>query len=420
MPDPSFSPATALFILGGCVIAQGFFSGSEIALVAADRLVLKSRADAGDAAAARVLAMLQRPTRLVSTCIVGIAIASVAGATVLTEALSPYTQSPSIWVAVLIPPVTILFSEMVPKSASHQRATEWAMRVAPIIGGLEVLLRPGLWLIERTTRLVMRALGVRDGDSQTVRREDIQLLLDNSPSADIRADEREMILRVFNFSETLVQDAMRPLIEVMAISENASVEEAAHMAIEQGFSRLPVYRKRVDRIVGVVMHADLMFAQDPAIPVGKVMRDILFVPEAKRVDELFIELRRKRQRLAVVVDEYGGAVGLISIEDILEEIVGDIEDEFDRRRPALRRGPDGLWTASGRVETEALLAETSFELPEGDYETLAGFVLSRLGSVPPVGATLVHEGWTLTVTKATDRAIIELTLAPPVRAAAPR
>lgn len=409
------NPGTALAVLTTCILAQGFFSGSEIALVAADRLVLKSRSDSGDAAAGRVLAMLQRPTRLVSTCIVGIAIASVAGATVLTEALSPYSESPSLWVAFLFPPVTVLFAEMIPKSAFHQRATEWAMRVAPVIGTLEIALRPGLWVIERVTRFVMRALGVRDGDGQSVRREDIQLLLDSSPSADIRADEREMILRVFNFSETLVQDAMRPLIEVVAVSENATVEEATNVAIEHGFSRLPVYRKRVDRIVGVVMHADLMAADDSAMAVGRVMREILIIPEAKRVDELFKELRKRRQRLAVAVDEYGGAVGLISIEDILEEIVGDIEDEFDRRRPLLRRSGEGIWTASGRVETEALLAETTFELPDGDYETLAGFVLSRLGTVPSVGASLTHDGWTISVTKATDRAIVELTLASPPR-----
>lgn len=402
-------------LLAICVLAQAFFSGSEIALVAADRLLLQSRAEEGDAGAIRALNLLLRPTRLIATCLVGVATASVAGATILTNALGPYTDRPSLWVALLFPPVTVLFAEMIPKSAFHQRATQLAPVVAPLIAAMATVLRPAHFLIERATRAILQLLGVKEGQGESVRREDIELLLDNSPSGDIQAAEREMILRVFHFSETLVQDAMRPLIEVVAVPETASIKEASAAAVEHGFSRLPVYRKRVDRIVGVVMHSDLMFAPDANAPVGATMHEVLIVPETKRVDELFIELRRKRQRLAVVVDEYGGAVGLISIEDILEEIVGDIEDEFDRRRPALRRSGESQWTVSGRVESESLLSTTGFEMPEGDYETLAGFLLARMGRVPPAGEVLLHEGWTLTVTKANDRAILEVCLAAPAR-----
>jgi CBS domain containing-hemolysin-like protein len=229
-----------------------------------------------------------------------------------------------------------------------------------------------------------------------------------------------MILRVFNFSETEVQDAMVPLIEVVAVAETATVDEAAALAVEHGFSRLPVYRRRVDRIVGVVNHSDLMFVDDGSLPVQRVMHDLVYVPETKRVDQLFLELRRKRQRLAVVVDEYGGAVGLISIEDILEEIVGDIEDEFDRRRPLVRKTGEREWTASSRVEAEALLSVTGFEMPEGDYETIAGFLLSRLGHVPAVGEVLSWEGWTLTVSKANERAILEVVMVAPARPAGSR
>ncbi len=411
---------TTAVVMLTCLVAQAFFSGSEIALVAADRLLLRSRADEGDAGARRVLALLERPTRLVSTCLVGTAVASVAGTTVLTTTLGQWVGSPSLWVAAIYPPVTVLFCEMIPKSAFHQRATVAAPLVAPVIGALAWGLRPALWVIERFTRLVTLALGVKDNAGEGVRREDIQLLLDSSPTGDIHAEEREMILRVFNFSETLVQDAMVPLIEMVAVSENATVDEAAQAAVEHGFSRLPVYRKRVDRIVGVVNHSDLMFAPDGALPVQRVMHDVVYVPETKRVDQLFLELRRKRQRIAVVVDEYGGAVGLISIEDILEEIVGDIEDEFDRRRPLVRKSGESEWTASARVEGESLHTTTGFEMPEGDYETVAGFVLARLGHVPAVGERVLHEGWTITVSKANERAILEVTLLAPERPPAPR
>ncbi|MBM4391681.1 MAG: HlyC/CorC family transporter [Deltaproteobacteria bacterium] len=414
------SLSTGLLLLLGCIVTQGFFSGSEISLVAADRLLLRSRAEEGDAGAGRALALLDRPTRLVSTCLIGTAIASVGGTTVLTVLLADLVGQPGLWVALLYPPVTVLLCEMIPKSAFQQRATTAAPLVAPVISAVATVLRPALWLIERFTRLVTSALGVKDDHDAGVRREDIQLLLDTSPTGDIHAEEREMILRVFNFSETEVQDAMRPLIEVVAVPETATVDEAAALAVEHGFSRLPVYRKRVDRIVGMVNHADLMFSNDGQSPVQKVMHEVLYVPETKRVDQLFLELRRKRQRIAIVLDEYGGATGLISIEDILEEIVGDIEDEFDRRRPLLRKSGEGEWTLSGRVETEQLLAATEFDLPEGDYETIAGFLLARLGHVPTVGEKLVYDGWTITVTKANERAILEVTVAAPPRPSAAR
>jgi CBS domain containing-hemolysin-like protein len=201
---------------------------------------------------------------------------------------------------------------------------------------------------------------------------------------------------------------MVPLIDVVSVAESATVSEATAIAAEHGFSRLPVYRRRVDRMVGVVTHSDLLFAPDPNAPVGAVMHEVVFAPETKRVDQLFLELRRRRQRLAIAVDEYGGGVGVISIEDILEELVGDIEDEFDRRRPVIRRSGEREWVASARLESEALQAATGFELPEGDYETVAGFVLARLGHVPAVGERVTHAGWTFEVSKANERAVLEL------------
>jgi len=418
----------AVILLLGCILMQGFFAGSEIALMGADRLVLKSKADGGDAASARVLAVLERPSRLVSTCLTGVAVATVTGTTafawIVENALAAAGRSgdSSTWlVALLFPPITVIFCELIPKSLFHQYATLLAPRVVVPIVAIATVLRPMLWVTEGITRGLMRALGMKDGDGHpSVRREDIQLLIDNSPSGDIRAEEREMILRVFSFSEKLVQDAMVPLIEVVAVPETATVAEAVAVAAEQGFSRLLVYRKRIDRIVGVVMHSDLMFAADAAVLVGTIMHEVVYVPETKRVDELFIELRRKRQRLAVAVDEYGGGVGLISIEDILEELVGDIEDEFDRRRPLVRRSGENEWSASGRVEAEALREITGFEMPEGDYETVAGFLLGRLGHVPAAGEKVLCQGWTLEVTKANERAILEVTLRAPVVRASPQ
>jgi CBS domain containing-hemolysin-like protein len=402
------SPSTELILVAFCIVLQGFFSGSEIAIVGSDRLVLRSRSDNGDAAAKRVLKLLERPTQLVGTCLIGTNTATIAGATMMAHLLGQLGDVPELLVVAVYTPITIIFSEMVPKSIFQQYANTLAPIVSRPISALSVALSPALWALEHATRIIMTLLGAKGAQVHAVRREDIQLLLDSATTTDIHEEEKEMILRVFNFSETQVADAMVPLIEVVGVPETATCGEARSVMIEHGFSRLVVYRKRIDRLVGMVMHSDLLFAPDDARPVGSVMHEIMYVPETKRVDELFVDLRRKRQRLAVAVDEYGGAVGLISIEDILEEIVGDIEDEYDRRRPLVRKMGERQWVASGRVEAEDLLGTTGFEMPEGDYETLAGFLLTQLGHVPAAGERLVWGRFVLTVALANERAILEV------------
>lgn len=397
-----------LILIAVLILIQGFFSGSEMAIVSSDRLVLKNRADEGDAGAVRVLALLARPARLVGTCLIGTNLALIAGSTVAAHVMHQLGDMPEIVVVLVFTPLTIVFAELLPKSVYRANATRIAPVVAPILTAISVVFSPALIAVEWLSRWVMRSLGAGETEPNTVRREDIRLLLNNAEKTDIHADEKAMILRVFHFSETLVQDAMVPLIEVIGIPETATCDEAAAMMVEAGFSRMPVFRKRIDRIVGQVTHSDLLFAADGNAAVGSVMQEILFVPETKPVDATFLDLRRKRKRLAVAVDEYGGAVGMISIEDILEEIVGDIDDEFDRRRPVVRRVGEKEWVASGRVEGERLQAATGFSTPSGDYETLAGFLLTRFGHVPAVGERITWGTFVFTVTLANERAILEV------------
>jgi CBS domain containing-hemolysin-like protein len=404
-----------------CVLVEAAFSGSEIAIVASDRLVLRRRAEAGDTGAARVLRMLEQPARLVGTCLIGTNLAIITGATLSAHVISLIAGGGSeLWVILTYTPLTIIFGEMLPKSVFHQHATQVAPIVARPLAALQVVLWPALWSAEKVTQAAMGLAGASGTPAHAVRREDIMLMLDANAtsSPDLQQEEREMAQRVLNFCEKSVQEAMVPLIEVTGVSESATVEEAAALLVDQGFSRMPVYRKRVDRIVGLVHQMDVLFAADRAVPVSAIMREIMIVPESKRVDQLFVDMRRKRQGLAVAVDEYGGAVGIITLEDILEEIVGDIGDEFDSRRPMVRRSGEREWVASGRTEAETLHDVAGFELPEGDWETLAGFVLAQLGHVPAVGERLTTStGWTLAVARANERAILEVTLVAPVLAA---
>jgi putative hemolysin len=401
---------TELLLALACVLVQAFFAGSEIAVVSADRLALQARADDGDARARRALRLLERPSRFVGVCLLGANLATVTGASLVSHALHRHGVTSELAAIALFTPITVIFAEVVPKSLFHRHANTLAPSLA---APLEWVMRgaaPILWLGETLEHAVLAMLGVRAHDPHAVKREDIRMLLETEGAGDMQAEEKEMIRRVFDFSETRVEDAMVPLIEVAAIPADSTIDEAIAVMVEQGWSRMPVYRERIDDIVGMVSHHDLLFAPEGTTHVLGVTKDVTYVPETTRVEDVFRQLTARRQRLAVVVDEYGGAVGILSIEDIVEEIVGEIDDEYDGKRPNVRRANDREWMASGRAEAEALHAVTGFAMPDGDYETLAGFLLAHMGHVPAVGERYTWGGWTFTITSANGRAILEVTM----------
>ena len=252
------------------------------------------------------------------------------------------------------------------------------------------------------------ALGGPTQAEHGITREGLKLLLQAAKETDLTAEDRQLLERVFAFPEGDVQDAMVPLISVVAISKDLTVAQAMDTMIDSSHSRLAVYQDRVDRICGLIHHHDLLCIDDWSLPVGTVMRPPLFVPESMKLDDLLMELKRTRQHMAVAVDEYGGAVGIITIEDLLEELVGEIQDESDDALDLVRRNGERQWIASGRAEREHLEQACGLSFPEGDFETLAGFILSRLGRIPKPGESVKHDGFNLTVAKASDRAVLEV------------
>ena len=403
---------TALVAIAICIALEGFFSGSEMAMVSADRLKLRQRAAEGRHGAVLVLRMLERPERVLGTCLIGTNLCVVTAATIAThQAASQETLEPALLASLLLTPVVLILAEMVPKSIYQFHADLLAPIVARPLLWISWLFTPGLWIVQALDRLLRRIVPASEGvGDQPVSREEIRLLVDSEERGTIDDDERQLIRKVLEFSDISVEEAMVPLIEVHAIPEHATVLEAARKMVATGYSRLPVFRGRIDDIIGVVVHRDLLFAEDLEAQVGSLLRKVPYVPESKPVEALFAEFQRDRERLAVVVDEYGGATGVISTEDILEEIVGEIEDEFDRDPIHIERVNDRQWVADGRAEVELIEAEVGLKLPEGDFETLAGFILSRTGRIPVVGTRIVWQGWRLTVSKATDRVIQEVTI----------
>jgi putative hemolysin len=379
---------------------SGFFSGSEIALVSADRFKLRTDADRGRRGSAIALKMLEQPTRMLGTCLVGTNLCAISIATFGTQIILKHTDVHPSFAFLLVVPFTLTLGEMVPKAVYQHHADTLVPYVVFPLQLLSWVIAPVLWGFDIITRTA--------NGERPVTRADIQVLLDATNDPKLSAADKAMIRRVFAFTEAVVEDAMVPLIHVVAVAGQTSIADAAASMIQSGHSRLPVYEERVDDITGVVIHQDLMNEEDWSKPVSEICRTPLFVPETKRVDHLLLDLRRARLRMAVAVDEYGGSVGIITVEDLLEEIVGEIEDESDREKARVRRVGEREWLAVGHAEREHLEATAGLVLPGGDFETVAGFILTHTGRIPKVGEQLDEQGYLLTVNKANERAILEV------------
>ncbi len=313
----------------------------------------------------------------------------------------------------LMSPLVLLGGEIIPKSIAQARANAVAQLFAGPLFFMHKVFGPLIFFVRGYTRLLYRVLGITKKDRPgLVSRDDLELLMETEDDdGEIEADEREMISRIFAFSELRAKDSMVSLVDVVGIRADATVAEAVAIVSRAGFSRLPVFEERIDNIVGILHHLDLLTAQNGSDEIRSMVRPPYFVPETQEVDEILFILQREAASAAIVVDEFGGAVGLLTLEDVLEEIVGEINDEFD---------PDsGLWRAvsdghllSGRSTIEQLNAAFDVDLrDDGDYETLAGFILDELRHIPQVGESVeLADGRRLTVRRASTRAIQEVHL----------
>jgi CBS domain containing-hemolysin-like protein len=229
-----------------------------------------------------------------------------------------------------------------------------------------------------------------------------------------------MIDKIFDLGETTAREVMVPLVDVVALPVTATPDEAVQLVQERGFSRIPIYDDRVLNMVGVVTAMDLLSRGSAAPDVRALTRPATYAPETKRIDDLLREMQKARVQLAVVVDEYGGAVGIVTVEDILEEIVGDIQDEHDRPAATIERLPDGSYRVAGRVSVNELNEALDWELPTGDYETVAGLVLATVHRLPRRGEEFSVGAHTFTILEADERRILTVRIVPPGSAPAAR
>ena len=419
------SLGTALGIVLLCLLASAFFSSAEIAFLAANRVRLRHLAEQGSRVARGYMEAFQHPERLLSTAMMGVTIAHVVSSAVATTTLLLWLGGgqASLWATIILTPLMLVFGEIVPKALTQPRATEAAIRTYYPLRGFAWLLAPVVGLANLLVRSILGGLGHGERRDPFVSRADLRLLVEREPdgTTDVREEEREMIEGIFDLVETSVREVMVPLVDVVAVPEDASIEEAVAKVQESGHSRLPVYRERIDNVVGVVAALDILGRGGAGETIKTLMRPAHYIPATKRVSDLLPEMQRRRIQLAIVVDEYGASQGIATVGDVIEEIVGEIPDDRERTPSQLVRLPDGSYLVNGRMWIEELNEALEWDLPtKKDYETVAGLILASLGHIPRPGEQVAVGAYELAVVDADERRILKAKVRAHERPAPPK
>ncbi len=400
---------TALLVSAICVLGEAFFALSEISIISCDRMRLRQDASRGSRTAMILEQFLQQKQRLLATTLCGTQLTIVISTVVMTYALHQrYGARGDMYLLAGLVPVTVIFGEIVPKSLARQHSDWVARLVAVPLLVMQKLFWPLVASVTFLATFLTRRLGL--AERKLVTREELGLLLQGPATGNMTEGERTMISRIFDFKETTVGDVMVPLSDVTALPAEATIEELAAVIEDKQYTRLPVYKERVDHIVGIVHAFDVLkIGAATGQAIGDLSRAPIFVPMSKPAVDLLVELQRSRQGMAVVVDEYGGAIGVATVEDVLEEIVGPIDDEHDDAPSAVRKEAEGVWRVGARTAVADLNRQLALELPEGeDYTTIGGLMLERLKHIPREGESIRVGPLLLRVTKATDRGIEEV------------
>ena len=403
------SPVALLLVLIVCVLAQALFVGAEMSLSMCHRGRLRQRAAAGQRAARAAERLVAQPRVTLATTLVGANASGLIAVIAAAVFIAQRGASP-LWAVLLVVPPMLIVGQIVPKSIMQVHADRGALLSAIPLTLLAYPMRPFIWIATGFAAAMTRVAGT-DREKAFVTRDELAMLIETEPETDtpqISADEREMIANVFELSEYVVRDLMVPLSEVTALPEDTSLLEAGREVADKQHSRMPIYRSRVDDIVGVVHVFDVLQAttDGKSRTVADVVRPVTYVPETMKAIDLLVELQAEGQHLAIVVDEYGGAVGIVTIEDLLETIVGDIDDEHDRGPSPIAVERLGVWRMEAKTSVARINQELDLGLPESDdYETIAGLLIERFRRIPDPGETLTVGGVLVEVVAATERAI---------------
>jgi CBS domain containing-hemolysin-like protein len=405
------------------LLLKGFFSGSEIALVNADKIKLTAMANQGHKGAAKVLKLFRTPDELLGTTLVGTNIATVALTTIGTMVMfRVFGERGDLYAFLIFTPILLILGEIVPKSVYQQKSDTIAPIAIYPLRAFSIMLYPIIFIFSRIARLAARIAGAGKTDQSVfMTREKIRAVVEMAERAsNVGAFDRGRIRRVIRFAETTVGEAMIPVAEMSTIGQETSTESVVKLIRKSGYNRLPVHDGNTSSIVGCVTLTtwDLMEEGLFKKPLSELVKPVLYVPTHQTIDLLLPELRKRHDHMAIVVDEYGSAVGLITLEDILEEVVGEIDVgyDFEEYLPKARRKFDCLEEDVYLMDSRLPISEVSeilaVHLQSTESHTIGGLVTAELRRIPTVGESITRDGYRFTVQEATDRSIIKIRVEP--------
>jgi CBS domain containing-hemolysin-like protein len=399
---------TTLALVALFVLLEGFFSGTELALISINRPRLTHLIEHGNRAAKMLEEQLKLPARLYGTTSLGTNLMVVSGTAVMTAYFAKnYPGDPDLWAMLVMAPLTLLLGEIIPK-AFFQR---WADRVSYIavypLKAAEIIFTPVLWITSGISRLMLGIVGVDEKhDVRTVTYEEIRRHFSLAEKEfDLHPDEKKMIHRIFDIKNTTAEQCMVPLINLTAVGENETVKSVKSRLYQSGFSRLPVYKDKIYNITGILNAFDMLSYGAEARVAQDLARPAFYVYQSKKINDMLAEMQRADVQMAIVVNEYSAAIGIVTREDLVEEIFGEIEDEYDKRPPTIEQLGPNRWLVDASVEVDMLNERFGWNLPLGDYETIAGYILIKLERIPKKGEKSTIGDFEFTVREATERGL---------------
>lgn len=431
-PDPYTSLLVKLLILLFLIFANAFFAMSEIAIISLNDNKIKRMAEEGNKKAIQILKLVENPSSFLSTIQTGVTFAgfltSASAAGNFSEPLARRIaslfniQNPAtltfinglslVIVTLIISYFSLVLGELAPKRMAMQKSEAISFRVVGILLFVKSVMRPFIFLLTVSTNFVVRLFGFDPEASRvTVTEEEIRMLVDaGQEKGVIEESQKEMINNIFEFDDIIAADVMTHRTEIVAVEINQSLNNVLEQAINEGYSRIPVYKEDLDEICGIIHVKDLLQYVGKNLADGKIsdiMREPYFVPESKRCKDLFSEMTEKKLQMVIVLDEYGGTAGLVTIEDLLESIVGNIQDEYDNEQEEFQKLSDTVYTFEGTSDIEEIEEILGVKLPEGEYDTIGGFIMSVIGRIPRPGEHPVIEanGYSFTVEETSERRI---------------
>lgn len=414
------------------ILINAFFAASEIAVISLNPNRLRKLEEDGDRTAPKLLRLIEHPSGFLSTIQIGITLAGLLGSAFAADSFSEYLISfiyydlgfttlslhtldtlSVILITLILSYFTLVFGELVPKRIAMQKPLEVAKISCRIISGISVIMRPLIWFLSVSTNGVLRLLRIKtETGEENITEDEIRMMIElGSKKGTINEDEQEWLENVFEFGDTAVRDAMTHELDVVAFAIDTPTDKIFKVIQQTGLSRFPVYQEDSNNILGVLNAKEFLINQlqkNPK-PISKLLRPAYFVPESIHADQLFKDMQKKKVHIAIVIDEYGETSGIITMEDLLEEIVGNIYDEFDpAERPEIEQLDENLWRVSGSLDIETLAEKLDTVIPENDdYDTVGGMVIRCLHTIPKDGSVLDVEtnGLSIHVEKIADRRI---------------